>query len=292
MAKTQYFRVAVEGATVDGREITRDQIQQMADSYNTATYAARINCEHLRGFSPEAPFNAWGTVDAVKAEEIDLALGGKTEKKLALFARLDVTDQAKAYNEAGQKLYSSVEIHPNFAQTGKAYLVGLAFTDSPASLGTEVLKFSRDETRKENLLQVEEEPVALSFEAGTPASDIAGGVLAGIKSFFAEFGKAPPAQQPAQQPQQQPGTPPTGGGSADLSANANAQIAAFVSGFGEQMTKLTDGIHKGFAAQDTRIAKMAEDFSALQAKIEKTPATGHMSRPAASGGNGRARAEC
>ena len=269
MAKTQYFRVAVEGATVDGREITRDQIQQMADSYNTATYAARINCEHLRGFSPEAPFNAWGTVD--------------------------VTDQARAYNEAGQKLYSSVEIHPNFAQTGKAYLVGLAFTDSPASLGTEVLKFSRDEKRKDNLLQVEEEPIALSFEAGTPASDIAGGVLAGIKSFFAEFGKAPPAQQPAQQPQQQQpvlGTPPTGGSGADLSANANAQIAAFVSGFGEQITKLTEGIQKGFAAQDTRIAKMAEDFSALQAKIEKTPATGHMSRPAASGGNGRARAEC
>lgn len=292
MAKTKFFRVAVEGATVDGREITRDMIQQMADSYNTATYAARINCEHLRGYSPEGPFNAWGTVDAVKAEQIDLAIGGKTEKRLALFAQLDVTEQAKSYNEDGQKLYSSVEVHPDFAKTGKAYLIGLAFTDSPASLGTEVLKFSRDDKRKGNLLQVEDEPITLSFEAGTPASDITAGVFAGLKSFFADFGKAPPAQVEQQQPAPPPITPPAGTGSGDHSANANAQIAAFVGQFGEQMTKLTEGIQKSFAAQDTRLAKLAEDFTALEARIEKTPASGYTARQPASGGNGRARAEC
>jgi hypothetical protein len=32
-------------------------------------------------------------------------------------------------------------VHPSFADTGKAYLMGLACTDNPASLGTEMMKF-------------------------------------------------------------------------------------------------------------------------------------------------------
>ncbi len=42
----------------------------------------------------------------------------------------------------GQKLFTSMEVSPKFADTGKAYLVGLAATDDPASLGTEMLTFS------------------------------------------------------------------------------------------------------------------------------------------------------
>jgi hypothetical protein len=42
---------------------------------------------------------------------------------------------------AGQKVYTSMEIRPNFANSGKCYLVGLAVTDDPASLGTEYLEF-------------------------------------------------------------------------------------------------------------------------------------------------------
>lgn len=42
---------------------------------------------------------------------------------------------------AGQKVYTSMEIRPNFANSGKCYLVGLAVTDDPASLGTEYLGF-------------------------------------------------------------------------------------------------------------------------------------------------------
>ncbi|MCP6542149.1 GPO family capsid scaffolding protein, partial [Klebsiella pneumoniae] len=33
-------------------------------------------------------------------------------------------------------------LHPQFALNGKAYVVGLAMTDTPASLGTERLKFA------------------------------------------------------------------------------------------------------------------------------------------------------
>lgn len=45
-------------------------------------------------------------------------------------------------NKVKQKIYTSIEVDPNFAKTGEAYLTGLAVTDSPASLGTEVLKFA------------------------------------------------------------------------------------------------------------------------------------------------------
>jgi hypothetical protein len=41
-----------------------------------------------------------------------------------------------------EKIYSSIELHPQFALNGKAYVVGLAMTDTPASLGTERLKFA------------------------------------------------------------------------------------------------------------------------------------------------------
>ncbi|PNB14442.1 GPO family capsid scaffolding protein, partial [Pseudomonas sp. DP16D-E2] len=42
-----------------------------------------------------------------------------------------------------QKLFTSIEIQPEFADTGKPYLRGLAITDDPASLGTQPLHFSR-----------------------------------------------------------------------------------------------------------------------------------------------------
>ena len=35
-----------------------------------------------------------------------------------------------------------MEVNTSFADTGSAYLVGLAITDDPASLGTEMLQFS------------------------------------------------------------------------------------------------------------------------------------------------------
>jgi hypothetical protein len=41
------FRVAREGQTVDGRELTRQEIQEMADTYNREHYAGRINIEHF-----------------------------------------------------------------------------------------------------------------------------------------------------------------------------------------------------------------------------------------------------
>lgn len=58
----------------------------------------------------------------------------------ALFGKIQPLDELVSMVKAGQKVYTSMEIRPNFANSGKCYLVGLAVTDDPASLGTEYLE--------------------------------------------------------------------------------------------------------------------------------------------------------
>lgn len=136
--KSKFFRVALEGATTDGRKIERSWIQQMAKNFDPQKYGARIWMEHIRGTLADSPFRAYGDVTAVKAEEVTI----DGNKKLALFAQIQPTDDLVAMTKAKQKIYTSVEINDKFADTGEAYLVGLGVTDSPASLGTEVLAFA------------------------------------------------------------------------------------------------------------------------------------------------------
>lgn len=139
MAKSKSFRVAVEGATCDGRVLERQHIQEIADSYNPQVYGARINLEHLKSLYPDSVFRMYGDVESVSAIEIK---DGPLAGKLGLHVQIDATDDLVALSKARQKVYSSIEFSEKFADTGKAYLMGLAFTDSPASLGTEMLQFS------------------------------------------------------------------------------------------------------------------------------------------------------
>ncbi|PPX83819.1 GPO family capsid scaffolding protein [Cronobacter sakazakii] len=141
MAKkvSKFFRIAVEGDTCDGRIISAADIQDMADTFDPRVYGCRINLEHLRGLVPEGVFSRYGDVTEVKADKIDddSALKGK----LALYGKIAPLDNLIEIVSKGQKVYTSVEIQPNFANSGKCYLVGLAVTDDPASLGTEYLEF-------------------------------------------------------------------------------------------------------------------------------------------------------
>lgn len=136
--RSNWFRVAVEGATSDKRTIKRSWLEQAAKNFNPTTYGARIWLEHFRSLLPDGPFKAYGDVTAVKAEEVEI--NGQT--KLALFAQIEPTADLIALNKAKQKIYTSIEIDDSFSDTGEAYIVGLAVTDSPASLGTDVLAFS------------------------------------------------------------------------------------------------------------------------------------------------------
>ncbi len=133
--KSKFFRVATEGDTTDGRVIERTWLQQMADTYDRTKYAARVWMEHIRSYAPEGPFGAYGDVVALQARTVE-------DGKLALFAQIEPLPALVALNRAKQKLYTSMELSTNFAKTGAAYLVGLAVTDTPASLGTEMLEFA------------------------------------------------------------------------------------------------------------------------------------------------------
>lgn len=137
---SKWFRIGVEGDTCDGRKINADDIQQMADTFDPRVYGCRINLEHIKGLYPDGDFKRLGDVVELKAEKIDddSILNGK----LALFAKMAPLDDLIAMVKAGQKIYTSMEIRQNFAETGKSYLRGLAVTDDPASLGTEMLEFS------------------------------------------------------------------------------------------------------------------------------------------------------
>lgn len=136
--KSKFFRIAVEGATTDGRNIERKWIEQMAKSYSPTKYGARINMEHLRGIHPDSPFKAYGDVLALEAREET----GEHAGKLGLYAQIAPLPELVELTKKKQKIYTSCEVNPNFADTGEAYLVGLAVTDSPASLGTQVLSFA------------------------------------------------------------------------------------------------------------------------------------------------------
>ncbi|HDR8932752.1 TPA: GPO family capsid scaffolding protein [Burkholderia vietnamiensis] len=176
--KTKFFRVAVEGATVDGREIKREWLTQMAKNYNRELYSARLNIEHLKGWAPLSatnPFGAYGDVIALKASEIE---DGPLKGKMGLYAQLDPTDELVALSKKRQKVFTSIEVNPDFADIGEAYLVGLAATDDPASLGTEALQFAA--RRSNNLFSAACE-TSIEFE-GEPEST---SLLSIVKGMFA-----------------------------------------------------------------------------------------------------------
>lgn len=271
--KSKFFRVATEGATTDGRKIERKWLQEIASSYNQATYGARIFIEHIRGINPnaQAAFRAMGDVLAVRIEEVE-------DGKLALFAQIDPTDALIAMAGERQKIYSSIEVAENFAGTGKAYLIGLGVTDSPASLGTEILAFAAQNpaaspftARKqspENLFSAGE-PTTIEFEDETPSGP---SLLATIKAMFAKKTGAEDARFGDVHAAVEHIAAATARNTGDVQVLRQQYTA-----FSEQMT-----------AHNSAHEKM---FAQLSAKIDHTPSNDPQ-RPAAAGGSGAVTTDC
>ena len=269
MAKTNFFRVAVEGATVDGRVIERAWLEEMAASYDPATYTARINCEHIAGYSPDKPFNAYGSVLSLKTELVELTINGEKKQLLGLYAEVEANDQLVAINKAGQKLFTSCEIHPNFAGEGKAYLVGLAVTDMPASLGTEPLKFAA--MSRPNLFSTAHE-TAIEILPSTDGATIAEAAKAGVLSALASMFKV-------EKPKEQPAAPPP-------PANDNSlDITKFATAIGTEIAAAVKPANDAIAAFGTR-------FDALEAKLTSTEQPQSFKRSPATGGNGAILTDC
>jgi hypothetical protein len=280
MAKTRFFRVAVEGATTDGRAIDRQWLLDAAQTYNRETYAARVNLEHIRGITPDGAFQAYGDVLALKTDTVEITVGGKTEKRLALFAEIDALDPLIAMNKKGQKLYSSIEISPNFAGTNKAYLVGLAVTDSPASLGTEMLQFAASKGEdsplahrkqdKANLFTAAEE-VSIELVEEVPA-DPATGFLATIARFVEGLSGKPATVSPP--------VPP-----APAVAPEEGQHAAAFAAIGTAMTEMGTALQTFIQTANQRHAALETEVKGFKELLERTPAQQFQQRPRATGGN-------
>ena len=250
--KSKWFRVAVAGDTTDGREIQSEWIIQMAQTYNLNTYGARINLEHIKGVSPDGIFGAYGDVIALKTEKVNI----NGEQKDALFAQIQPNDNLIALNQKNQKIYTSIEVDENFAKTGQAYLVGLAVTDSPASLGTEMLSFAAGATenplkakkqRPENLFSAAQET---TFEFEEVKENFGANFLNQIKNLF--------KTQEQQQQQNQ-----------ENFSQSEQAILAIAEQTAEQGTE--------FNQLKQKHEQLQQEFNQLKSKLDQEPQ--HQKRP-------------
>ena len=272
--KSKFFRIGTEGATTDGRVIERAHLQQMAANYNPQKYNARINLEHMKGLLPDGPFKRYGDVVALKTEEVD--------GKLALLAQIDPTDDLIALSQARQKIHMSMEIDPNFADTGSAYLVGLAITDDPASLGTDMLKFCAGAahnplaSRKLNARNLFTAAEETRIELDAPANDEARGLLNNLMQFLR-------GGQPAAQPSVTAATAQAAAPAAPAAPAATQAVAAPPESdkLFAAMGQMVDLQQKMLEQMSKLGSKVQEQENTLQA-LRQTPA-GDNQRPVATG---------
>lgn len=272
--KTKPFLLATAGSTVDGREISEADIDQMASSYDPKTYGARVNIEHIRGISGQAPFFAYGDVESVSVGETEVNFNGKMERRKALFGVLDVTDNAKALNNASQKVYPSIEIIPNFGGKGFSYLGGVALTDSPAAIATERLKFSRFQPGA--MVLARDEAAALEF-ADDATTDSAKGLLESMKGMLDKFTAS---FAPSTKPEEKPETKPEGQQPATMDFSA---MRPLFEEMGQTFASVVDGLRTEFRAEaDAQALKVKK----LEDAQEGTPAPNFQRRPISDGGKG------
>jgi hypothetical protein len=189
--KAKFKRVAMAGQTTDGRTIAPEWLTQAAKNYNREKYGARVNLEHYLSPFPDSDFRPYGDVLSLRAEEVEI----DGEKKMALFAEIDPTDDLVKITNSRNKVYTSVELDLDFAGTGEAYLVGLAVTNTPASLGTEYLQFCAGAGANSPLAARKQKPgnlftCAIETEVElTDEGDKGPGLLERITSLFSNHKK-------------------------------------------------------------------------------------------------------
>lgn len=270
--KTKPFLLATAGSTVDGRTIDDKMLKEMASSYDPKTYGARVNIEHIRGVSGDGPFNAHGDLVELSTGEVDVNFNGKTEKRTALYGVFEMGENAKALNDANQKVYPSIEIGDNFAGKGFAYCMGVALTDSPASVATERMQFNRRDPGRINLSG--DQAAALEFlDDALPDSPAADGLFTAVTNFLNKFTGAAPA------PKEEPKAP------APVPA-ADATVAAF----GSLMQDFAKTVDSAMTAQQLAFTKQMEivqaDVKKLSDTLDTTPKPGGEARPIGTGAGG------
>jgi hypothetical protein len=208
------------------------------------------------------------------------------ERRLALFAQIEPTASLVELTKKKQKIYTSIEVAPNFANSGKAGLVGLAATDNPASLGTDILEFSASsnagaagvkamfdsrKTSPDNLFSAAFE-TSFELEGETDAEDKVMKIFASIgDKIMASIGGKPVTPPPAPANQGEAAAP-------DMAAFSKV----LTEGFAEIGKVINDAARQSAEA----IATVKTDFAALKAQVDKTELR-TTTRPPVTGGGGQ-----
>lgn len=260
------FRVAVSGNTVDGRELQPQHLRDAAANYDPAVYGARVNIEHYLSPYPGSDFGAMGDVAALSTEDISEGpLAGRT----ALYAEIEASERMVQMTDKGEKVYSSIELAPQFALNGKAYVVGLAMTDTPASLGTERLKFAAQQRTQVMAFNNQQAEPPMFTEA--------------IEAEVIEL-NAQRSEEGSQWFSRVMGILGKGKKTDDERFSQVHQAVEVVAQSQADLTDQFSATAEESASNKKAIAKLAADLAAMQQKVEGTD--GNFSRrPAASGGN-------
>lgn len=264
--KTDWRVIGVSGETADGRTISARELQEMAEQYDPEIYGARINLEHMHFLFPDF-VGGYGDVVELKAEPWT-----KDETKTALLAKLNITDSLQKLWDSGQKIYTSMEITPRFADTKKAYLTGLAITDTPASLGTTANYTAAKNKAEEKIFtayrQTETQEITMPKpQDTTQAQPITAEHAESIFSrlFDKYFKKEKPEEIPENTPEatDQSGEPQDYAKEIASLNNKYSQAAQIIEKMAEQIE-----------AQQTEYSTLKEQFDKLKAEIEANPYSG------------------
>lgn len=275
MAEKKWFTVATEGQTTDQRNITREWLEQIAATYDRTKFGARIWIEHLRGTLPDSPFKAQGDVLAVRTQD-------GTDGKLQLQAQLDPTSSLISMTTKDrQKIYSSIEVDPDFAGTGKAYLRGLGVTDNPASLGTDVLSFCAQHPEEKHPFANRKHRPENAFSSALP-----------VDLDFSE-----PAQGPTDAPLlakiKEMFTSLAGKNQSGQLSDLGTAFSEFADGYAKTQTdmakQLTEFNKKLDGLRTSHVTR--DEFKKLADKLEFNDAGG-AHRTLATGGDGQLRTDC
>lgn len=268
------FAVATEGNTIDGRNIDRKWIEDMAKYYDPKVYTAVINLEHYLSAVPDSIFSALGKVISLSTQKVNI-LG---DEKLQLLAVVDVPEEAVALQKKGKKAFASIEPKQNFLGKGISYLTGLALTDTPASVGTESMKFSTlhmpDVYSFSTELEIEWEAASAEPSVSENLFSKVMGLLKGKdksdEARFSDIGNAVEA----------------------IAVSQKEVLGKFAAVTGAE--KSIGELQAALTAMTKKDAERETAFATLKSEVEKLSAqpNGKDKRPSATGGNGSATTDC
>ncbi len=274
------FRVAREGQTVDGRSLSQQQIIDMSETYDPVEYTARINCEHMSsrwsGLNSNYDVGALGDIIKVDHQMETFKQNGVDVQLMCLYATLSVLPDLVEANKQGKKIFTSIEFYPKFADTDRAYLVGLAVTDQPASRGIEPLKFNRNA----DALCTDpndQELILMTKDKSNPAAD-----------------NATTEDQPKQQPENTQYLNNQAEGDGFLQ-KLSTMFASKKSGMSTQeqdlvlqsfktLNEKTDDVAKENEGLQTELSELKTEFEELKTQLSIQPATNLTNTPPTTGG--------